>query len=84
MIKQRLLTAGPKTVGAQAADEWLIFTDAAFDKVAKTGGLGAVLVSSDGRCVAWSFIFLDEDVCELLGADGKETIVYELDFWLLA
>ena len=52
LMKQRLLKAVPKTVGAQAADEWMIFTDAAFDKNAKTGGLGAVLVSSIGQCVA--------------------------------
>ena len=57
----------------------MIFTDAAFDKDAKIGGLGAVLGSSAGCCVAWFSIFLDKGMWEFLGVDGKETIIYELE-----
>ena len=52
LMKQRLMNAGPKTVVAQAAGEWIAFTDAAFHKDSKTGGLGATLVNSEGSCVA--------------------------------
>jgi hypothetical protein len=48
MMILRLQTAGPKTVNSQAVTEWLVFSDAAFDKETKEGGLGAVLVSANG------------------------------------
>ena len=79
MMKSRLLTAGPKTVSTQAVKEWLVFTDAAYDKESKDGGLGAVLVSASGDCAAWFSLKLDTGMCEVFGACDKETIIYELE-----
>ena len=50
-------------------------TDATFGKDAKTGCLGAILVSSTGCCVAWFLIFLDKGIYNIFGADGQEIIV---------
>ena len=49
--------------------------DATFGKHAKTGCLGAILVSSTGCCVAWFLIFLDKGIYNIFGADGQEIIV---------
>ena len=71
MMSLRLQTAKPKLVDSQAFKEWLIFTDAAYGKENKHGGLGAVLIDSSGDCVAWFSLPLDGHVCCVLGADGK-------------
>ena len=57
--------------------EWCISTDASFSN--KSAGLGGVLVDSAGDCAAWFSIRLNEDQCNLLGADSKDTIIYELE-----
>lgn len=56
-----------------------ISTDASFSSENKTAGLGGVLVDSAGDCAAWFSIRLNEDQCNLLGADSKDTIIYELE-----
>ena len=43
------------------------------------GGLGAVLVSSDGTCVSWFSLELDNTMCGVFAADTKDTIIYELE-----
>ena len=76
MMILRLQTAGPKTVNSQAVREWFVFTDAAYDKESQDGGLGAVLVSSNGDCTAWFSVQLDKSMCDVFGASDKETINY--------
>lgn len=75
----RLETAGPKTVDAASFNEWLVFTDASYEKETKTGGLGAVLVDSAGQCRAWFSTKLDTDMCAGFGANDKDNIIYELE-----
>ena len=79
MVSLRLQTAKPKTVDSQTIREWLIFTDAAYDKETKQGGLGTELVNSSGDCVAWFSLPLDRHACCVFGAHGTETIIYELE-----
>ena len=78
MVK-RLQTAGPKKVDSCTVREWCVFTDASFEPDEKKAGLGGVLVDSDGECTAWFGLQLDESACNLLGADVKDTIIYELE-----
>ena len=78
MIK-RLRCAGPKRVDANTVNEWSIFTDASFESQQCSGGLGGVLVDRLGNCRAWFSLKLGTDECKLLGADSKETIIYELE-----
>ena len=78
MIK-RLQCAGPKRVDANTVNEWSIFTDASFETELGSGGLGGVLVDCLGNCRAWFSLKLEPSECKLLGADSKETIIYELE-----
>ena len=79
LMIERLETAGPKTVNAGSFTEWLVLTDAAYEKDTKSGGLGAVLVDTTGQCRAWFSVKLEEDMCQVFGASDKETIIYELE-----
>ena len=78
-MMERLKTAGPKRVDSGTVREWCISTDASFSSENKTAGLGGVLVDSAGDCAAWFSIRLNEDQCNLLGADSKDAIIYELE-----
>ena len=75
----RLESAGPKTVDTGSFTEWLVLTDAAYDKEAKSGGLGAVLVDAEGRCRAWLSLKLDCDMCGIFGVNDKDILIYELE-----
>ena len=79
LMIERLEKAGPKTVNAGSFTEWLVFTDAAFEGDTKSGGLGAVLVDKNGQCCSWFSVKMDENLCQVFGANDKETIIYELE-----
>ena len=79
LILDRLKTAGPKRVCKSSVAEWFVFTDAAYEVEQCSGGLGAVLVSSDATCRSWFGLKLTEAHCELFGAKNKGTIIYELE-----
>ena len=74
-----LQTAGPKVVDAGTVREWCVFSDASYEPEEKKAGLGGVLVDAAGDCTAWFGLQLDQDACNLLGADSKDTIIYELE-----
>ena len=74
-----LRCAGPKRMDANIVNEWSIFTDASFESQQCSGGLGGVLVDCLGNCRAWFSLKLETDEYKLLGADSKETIIYELE-----
>ena len=73
-------SVGCKTVDAGSFTEWLVLTDAAYDKEAKSGGLGAVLVDAEGRCRAWLSLKLGCDMCGIFGINDKGIIICELEF----
>ena len=79
LIVKRLRCAGPKRVDANTVNERSIFTDASFETQLGSGGLGGVLVDCLGNCRAWFSLKLEPNECKLLGADSKETIIYELE-----
>ena len=79
LMVKRLRCAGPKRVDANTVNEWSIFTDASFENQLGSGGLGGVLVDCLGNCRAWFSLKLEPNECKLLGADSKETIIYELE-----
>jgi hypothetical protein len=79
LMIERLEKAGPKTVNAGSFTEWLVFTDAAFEGDTKSGGLDAVLVDKNGQCCSWFSVKMDENLCQVFGANDKETIIYELE-----
>ena len=79
LMLDRLKNAGPKKVGKQSVLEWFVFTDAAYEAETETGGLGAVIVNSDGSCKCWFGMQLTSDQCEIFGSKNKRTIIYELE-----
>ena len=89
-MSQRLGAANPRCVSSNELKQWFLFTDAAFEPEAGTGGLGAALFSDEGKCVAWLGLPLSKEICLQLGGGIKQTVIYELellgailglDFW---
>ena len=83
-MRHRLLTCKPKRIDSTDLQQFFVYTDAAFEPETSTGGLGAVLVSEAGICIARFGIFLDSNLCEVFGSSRKDTIIYELEelcFW---
>eukprot|EP00435_Cladocopium_sp_Y103_P058226 s2737_g20.t1 len=78
-MAERLRVSKPRTVSASACQQWFLFTDASFEPESFSGGLGGVLVNEVSEVVEWFGIHLNEDVCTLLGAKEKGTIIYELE-----
>ena len=64
LMLDRLKLAGPKTVGKNSVAEWFVFTDAAYETDDLVGGLGGVLVASDGTCKGWFGLKLSAEQCE--------------------
>ena len=59
--------------------QWLVYTDASFEQTSRPGGLGGVLIDQSGQVRQWFGTALNKDVCTKLGADKKDTIIYELE-----
>ncbi|CAK9117153.1 unnamed protein product [Durusdinium trenchii] len=78
-MRHRLLTCKPKRIDSTDLQQFFVYTDAAFEPETSTGGLGAVLVSEAGICIARFGIFLDSNLCEVFGSSRKDTIIYELE-----
>ena len=78
-MKKRLKLGLPKTVSGQAWKHWFVYSDASYEQSQKTGGLGAVLVNSQGQCVSWFGVKLGIETCETSGSKAKKTIIYELE-----
>jgi len=72
-------TALPCALVKQSDQDWSIFTDASFESQLGSGGLGGVLVDCLGNCRAWFSLKVEPSDCKLLGADSKETIIYDLE-----
>ena len=78
-LKTRLQTCKPKAIDCEPMRQCFLFTDAAYEPIDRTGGLGAVLVGEDGECLAWFSLPLDSNLCDAFGALQKDTIIYELE-----
>jgi hypothetical protein len=75
----RLRDAGPRLVTAEPHKQWYIYTDASFESGESAGCLGGVLVNEAGNVCSWFSVIVDCDMCALLGAGDKGTIIYELE-----
>ena len=73
-MKKRLKLGLPKTVSGQAWKHWFVYSDASYEQSQKTGGLGAVLVNSQGQCVSWFGVKLGIPTCEKFGSKAKKTV----------
>ena len=78
-MAQRLKHAGPRMVTAEQCKQWYIYTDASYETEQSAGGLGGVLIDETGEVRAWFSAYVDGDMCQLLGAAEKRTIIYELE-----
>ena len=78
-MAQRLKHAGPRLVTAEQFKQWYIYTDASYESEQGAGCLGGVLVDEGGEVRAWFSACVDCDMCKLLGAAEKGTIIYELE-----
>ena len=78
-MRDRLQLGKPKIVDAKQRPQWFVFSDASYDQLKMTGGLGAVLIDSNGRCVSWFSFDVCQEFCAGLGACDKDTIIYELE-----
>ena len=59
--KEKILNAPPRVVDVNSKSVLYVFTDAAFESEAKSGGLGAVLLSSSGEVIHWAGQALDAE-----------------------
>eukprot|EP00435_Cladocopium_sp_Y103_P038332 s3870_g10.t1 len=75
----RLKQSKPKVISVNSFTQWFLYTDASFEPETGTGGLGGVIVDAHGNVKHWFGIALDVEICTLLGAKTKGTIIYELE-----
>lgn len=75
----RLKTAGPRTVSSSIVRCWRIFTDAAYEQGARTGGLGGVLFDDNGTTSNWIGIEVSEQAAFKLGSQYKQSLIYDLE-----
>ena len=78
-ISMRLEAGKPREVYAASQKKVFIYTDAAYEPSTKVGGLGGVFYAGDVQLVSWFRVALDYHVCKKLGADSKESLIYELE-----
>ena len=90
VMSHRFRTSKPRIVSAKTLQQWYMFADAAYEPDMFMGGLGAALFNEECKCVGWFGVPLDKEQCIKLGANTKQTIIYELellaailglDFW---
>ncbi len=75
----RLKNAGPRIVSSTCVRCWHIFTDAAYEQGARTGGLGGVLFNDEGEVCSWFGIAVSDAISSKLGSMTKQSLIYELE-----
>jgi len=78
LLKNRVLTGGPRTLSCKMLDTYFLFTDASFS-LAAGAGFGAVLVSSAGEIISWFGLMVDTRSLALFLDGGKQNIIGELE-----
>ena len=74
-------SSAPRTLDASKSGVWLIFTDACFDPVTSSG-VGAVLVSSDGKLQQF-FSEIREELLKMINVTSRKTAIFELEFFAI-
>ena len=78
ILRDRMANARPCCLDLNLLHTYVLMTDAAFDPV-KGAGLGAVLVSPHGAVACWFGIQLTLSSLSVVLADGKQTVIGELE-----
>ncbi len=78
-VKEKILNAPPRVVDVNSKSVLYIFTDAAFESEAKTGGLGAVLLSSSGEVIHWAGQALGTEFIGSIMAEEQKQFIGELE-----
>ncbi len=78
LMKDRVLNAPPVMVRPQQLDTWCIFTDGACEAADRTGGVGGVIMSPDGRLVGHFASSVPESFMKRL-LEERENPIYELE-----
>ena len=78
-VKEKILNAHPRVVDVNSKGVLYVFTDAAFESEASSGGLGAVLLSSSGEAIRWAGQSLDAEFISYILVEDQKQAVGELE-----
>ena len=76
---EKLQESRPRVVDVNSREVIYVFTDAAFESEAWTGGLGAVLISSSGEVLRWAGASLDSAFIASIIAEDQKQLIGELE-----
>ena len=62
LLRDRVLEAPPVAIGRPLGDTWIIFTDGACNPECKTGSVGGLILSPQGRCLSFFSDVVPEDI----------------------
>eukprot|EP00435_Cladocopium_sp_Y103_P025622 s4854_g6.t1 len=74
LLKERVITGRPRTLSSKLLQTMFLFTDASFDEK-KGAGLGAVLISGNGKVVAWFGLMVGLKDIGLFLEPGRQTAI---------
>ena len=78
-VKEKILNAPPRIVDVNSKSVLYVFTDAAFESEGKSGGLGAVLLSSSGEVVHWAGQMLNAEFIARIMVEDQKQVIGELE-----
>ena len=78
LLRSRIAAGKPRRLTCELLETLFLFTDASFEANGQTG-LGAVLVNSTGKVLAWFGMCLNQEQLALFLNTGQQTIIGELE-----
>ena len=78
LLEARVLRGEPRRLHRELLQPMYLFTDASFDPI-KGSGLGAVLVSGDGRVISWFGFWVEIQQLSIFLSGGQQTAIGELE-----
>ena len=78
-VQEKIEKSRPRIVDVNSREVIYVFTDAAFESEALTGGLGAVLLSSSGEVIRWAGQNLDPSFMASIIAEDQKQFIGELE-----
>ena len=78
-VQEKIEKSRPRIVDVNSREVIYVFTDAAFESEALTGGLGAVLLSSSGEVIRWAGQNLDSSFIASIIAEDQKQFIGELE-----
>ena len=80
--KMFISSSAPRTLDSSRSGLWFIFTDACFDPEAFSG-VGAVLVSSDGKLQRYFSQEIHVELLKVINVTSRKTAIFELEFFAI-